>query len=830
MLACFLSSLRKGRIMIASDESGLRPAPLGFGSLLKRLRAAAGLTQEELAERAGVSARLISNLERGTNHRPRRASIDALAEGLGLGDFDRGRFMALARGRYGTPSMTAIAAPAERPDLPATADRLIGRDADVISISELLTNGAVRLATLTGPGGVGKTRLALAVARNVSCAFPEGTRFVELAPVRDPELVVQAIAYRVGIRPSRGIIDRDTLVAALQQQRLLLVLDNFEHLAAATREVAYLLERCPDLSILATSRSMLRIRGEHVFRVYPLELPQRRDSSSLEELGRIAAVDLFTNRAAAILPGFSLTDDNAAAVAEITIRLDGLPLAIELAAARLNVLSPDSLLARLERRLPLLTGGAQDLPARLQALRATIDWSYELLESDDQELFRTLAVFAGGFTLEAAEAVWCGTSEPAADGRAGVPDAPSEHPVLDGLTSLVEKSLLHVTRKADLEPRFGMLETIREYGLAKLTEHGELTRTKDKQLAWCVALAQQAGPHLMGPEQAFWLARLDGEQGNLRVALTTALEGQNAESAAAICGSIFEYWEVRSRFDEGRRWLDRVMSMDGQISPSVRAKALLGRGVLAFKQGDYDGAVVLNEALSLFRAQQDISGVAYAIASMGRVSMARRDYASAKAKYEEALELFQSLGDEFWAGRMLHNLGLTAYDEGDFQLALTLSERALTLARSGGGADSIAVSLNNLALFAIVCGDFDRAVPLQREALQLWLSIGKTEGIAHCLENLALVAVPRQRSVLAARLFGAAETVRARIGAPGRLNDHQLNQRHIDEIRREIGDAALAREWQTGRAMSMEEAVVFVNDCFDEFALDCFRYSDQRQS
>lgn len=440
--------------MTTSEDAGKRAPLLAFGRLIKRLRVAADLTQEELAERSSVSPRLISDLERGSTHRPRRDTVQLLADGLRLRGEDRDAFIALARGRSLVATPEAEVTPARRTSLPHPPTPIVGRLKETAAATALLLDPAVRLLTLTGPGGVGKTRLALEAAFKARDAVPDGVYFVDLAPVRDPGLVLATIAQVLGIVPPpeqtllQGVID------ALDGKRLLLVLDNFEHLGPAATTVADLLASCPALTMLATSREPLQIRAEREYRVGPLTLPDLRNVPPLDELGCIPAVDLFIRRAEVANRRFALTAGNARAVAEIAVRLDGLPLAIELAATRVKVLSPSDLLARLEHRLPLLIGGAQDLPARQQAMRATLDWSHDLLSAAEQTLFRRLAIFVGGFTLDAAEEV--GESL-RSEGERGA--------TLDLLTALVDKSLLRVRDDDGDEQRFGMLETIREYGL-----------------------------------------------------------------------------------------------------------------------------------------------------------------------------------------------------------------------------------------------------------------------------------------------------------------------------------------------------------------------------
>ena len=605
--------------MNASEVAEERPALSAFGHLLKRLRVAANLTQQELAERAGVSERLISDYERGTIRRPRRDTVQLLSDGLHLSGSERDRFIHIARGHeIDALEITNDVSPILY-NLPSPATRIVGRESYVDVVSEILLRPETRLLTLSGPGGVGKTRLAIEVAGKLKAHFPDGAYFVDLAPVREPELVLATIARVLGVSPSIQQPLGDRLAEAFHRRTLLLVLDNFEHLVAASPEIADLLMRCDLLTILATSRALLQIRVEHPVIVEPLELPDIEHLPTPAELAEVPAVELFLNRAMTAHGGLLLTDENARVVAEITVRLDGLPLAIELAATRLTVLTPEELLARLEQRLAVLTCGARDLPHRLQAMGAAIDWSYELLQCDERRLFRQLAVFSGGFSLDAAEQMAGG------------------EPILDMLTSLVNSSLLYAHDEQGGTRRFQMLELIREYGLAQLSASGEEQDARSRHLTWCTGLVEAAQPGLLGHQQALWLARLAKEQNNIRLALTWAIEGEDAESAARICGACFEYWEIVSQFDEGRRWLERVTLMRGPISAKTKARVLLGQGVMAFKQGDYDRASVIDDALAYYQDQKDTAGIAYSLSYLGKVAMARENHSRASALYEEAL-------------------------------------------------------------------------------------------------------------------------------------------------------------------------------------------------
>jgi non-specific serine/threonine protein kinase len=768
------------------------------------------LTQEELAELAGVSARLISDLERGLIHRPRRDTIQMLADGLRLSGAERDDFVETARGRTDAlvPAGPAPAgATARHANLPLPPAALVGREREVAATTSLLLQSEVRLLTLTGPGGVGKTRLALEVAAKVSNAFTHGVAFVDLAPVTEPARVIPAIAQALGVRDRSP----DGLIAALADMRLLVLLDNVEHLIAAAPALAHLIELCPALTLLATSRQPLHLRAEWEYPVTPLALPDLRELPAPGELGRIPAIDLFVRRAESARHAFALTPDNARAIAEVAVRLDGLPLAIELAAARVKVLSPAQLLARLEPRLPLLTGGAQDLPARQQTMRATIDWSHGLLTPAERRLFRRMAVFSGGFTLDAAEYVG---AQPAGDRHHAAEPAPT---VLDELSSLVDKSLLrgfeqeqdHGNDPNTNAPRFGMLETIREYGLESLAAAGEEEDARVRHAAWCLELAERAAPELTGPDQQHWLTYLESEHDNLRAALGWAMGRRDAETAMRLGGAMHRFWDFRGHYAEGRRWLEQALALDNakDVSPPARAKALMAAGALAHFQGDYERALELETAaLELYRLLEDLAGIAATHRYLGMVARAQRDYERATALDEEALRLYHVVGDLSGVNAALNNLGLTAWICGDYDRAAVFLDEALALARRRGTNHSAAIALSNLSLVAQARRDYESASARQAEALELYRLLGSLDGLAHCYENFALIAAARDQHERAARLSGAAAALRARIGAPGRPSDRDFNERRFAVTREQLGADAFTAARQHGARMSLDEA------------------------
>ena len=498
---------------------------------------------------------------------------------------------------------------------------------------------------MTGPGGTGKTRLSLQVAAEVVEEFPDGAWFINLAPISDPTLVASAIAQTLRVTETAGTSLVESLQSALRNKSLLLLLDNFEQVLPAAPLVADLLAAAPGIKILVTSRASLGLYGEHDLHVPPLQLPDPKHLPSLDRLSQYEAVRLFIERAQAAKEDFAVTNENAPAVAEICVRLDGLPLAIELAAARVRLLPPRALLQRLSSRLKLLTGGGRNLPARQQTLRGAIDWSYSLLNPAEQTLFARLAVFVGGRTVDAVEAI-CNAAG----------DLPIDP--LDGVGSLLDKSLLRQEEGPDGEARLVMLETIHEYARERLDVSGEGAALRRQHLAYFLALAEQAEPELRGAAQVAWLHRLETEHENLRAALQWALGTGEAELAVRLASALAWFWEQRSYLSEGRQWLATALALPHAVAPAVRAKALVGAGLLAFRQGDYAHATSLSEAsLARYRELGDQQGMAGALANLGTVATEHRDYARARALLEESLELSRTLEDDEGIARALNHLG-----------------------------------------------------------------------------------------------------------------------------------------------------------------------------
>lgn len=830
--------------MTASEEAA-------FGALLRRQRLAAGLSQEALAERAGISGEAVAALERGRRKAPRPETLTLLVAALNPDPDDRAALIAAAMvARAPEPDQTltapSTAPPAPAVPLPVPPTPLIGRESEVAAVVRLLQRAAspsgTRVLTLLGPGGVGKTRLALAAATLLHDDYPDGVIFVDLSALRDPALVVASVAQAVDVREGGDRSVRELLLAHLQSRRLLLLLDNFEQIVEAAPSVAELVAACPHMVVLVTSRTALRISAEQIFPVPPLALPDGGSPATLEDVQECAAAQLFLARAQAVHPGFALSGENAAAVGAICRRLDGLPLAIELAAARVLLLPPAALLDRLERRLGTLTGGARDLPERQRTLRAAIDWSYGLLTAEGQALLRRVAVFAGG-TLDAVEAV-CGSRDDAA--------APLVQDVLETLASLVDNSLLRVEHGVGGEARVVMLETIREYGLDQMKAHGEMAALRRVHALYYLALAEQAEPALKGATQGRWLARLEREDDNLRTALAWAQECAEVEIGLRLAVGLWQFWYARGRLSEGRTWLEGLLAIsaaaDCPAPAPVRARALLWactlaaeqadytratalceessalcrdvgdtwglawalnvRGVVARQQGDHERAVACyEESLALYRGLEDAWAIAIVLNNLGAMARYQGDYERAGALYEESLALHRDRGDRWGIALLLDNLGEVARDVGAYERAAALSEESLALHRELGDTGGIAEALINLGRVAGARADYKRARDLYAESLALCRGTGELTRIAACLEGLAGAARELGHAVPAARLLGAADALRERIGAPLPRADQAERDRTATAVRVDVGDQSFAAAWAEGHALSLEQAV-----------------------
>jgi predicted ATPase/class 3 adenylate cyclase len=688
-------------------------------------------------------------------------------------------------------------------NLPTQATPFLGREREVAEVVALLWSSNARLVTLTGPGGTGKTRLALQAAAELLDAFPDGVFFVPLAALRDPELVPSAIASALGLRDQAGQTPAQAVREALAGKRLLLVLDNVEQVAASATFVGELLAAVPDLEVLATSRLPLRLRAEHEYPVTPLALPPASGTPP-EQLLQYEAVRLFVERAQAVRSGFVLTPEIAPAVAEITRRLDGLPLAIELAAARVRLLPPAALLARLEKRLPLLTGGPRDAPARQQTLRDAIAWSYDLLTAGEQALFRRLSIFAGGFSLEAAEAV----ANPG-----------GELDVLDGVDWLSEHSLLRPGAGTDGDPRFTMLETIREYGLERLEQNGEAEATRRAHTEFFLALVEEAESKLTSPEQLVWLERLEAEHDNLLVALNWAVVS-DAQIALRLVWGLAWFWYFRGYLREGRAWLERALAASGDPGP-LHAGALTAAGRLSRHLGDYEGAIALLErSLELARSFQDRRAEALALHELGALAgLAEGDADREVALTEASLALWRELGDPWGTARTLNNLGYEAYLQGDLDRAVSLLDEGVTLARAAGDRLVLGYIVDSRGVVAEAQGELERATDLYREALALADQVGAPLVEAFALSSLAGMAARQGQPARAARMWGAASALRDAIGTRLPLEEEERFAGSLSAVRELLGEEAFAAAWEEGRAQPLDQVVAEALTLGNELAM-----------
>jgi predicted ATPase/class 3 adenylate cyclase len=722
-------------------------------------------------------------------------------------------------------------------NLPLQPIPLVGRELEVSEIVERLRDEQARLLTLTGPGGTGKTRLALQAGADLLEEFDDGVFFVSLAAITDPELVPSAIAKSLGVKEGPEQSLEESLEAYLQQKRLLLILDNFEQVLEGSPLVGDLLGSCPNLKVLATSRIPLRLYGEQEYPVPPLEVPDLVRLPPLERLTQYEAVRLFVQRARAVKPDFEVTNESAPAVAEICVRLDGLPLAIELAAARTKLLPPQALLSRLSNRLKLLKGGARNLPARQQTLRATISWSYDLLNEEEKTLFWRLSVFSGGSTLEAIEEI-C--------------DPEGEIDVLEVVDSLVEKSLLRQEERVGGEPRFVMLETVHEYAVERLVEDGEAEGIRRAHAEYYLALGEEDNAKLRGPHAAKVLERLDVEHDNMRSALQWALKTGEAELALGLGGALWWFWSVRGHYGEGRRWLEQALAMDGRTSREPMAMARAGLGALARDQGDLDraeeaaaeglellaeegtdnsGEANLHLLLTLAhvaREREDYSraaglfeeslawsremghdwGLASSVMSLATVTHEQGDLDRAIELYEESMELFKKRGDKLGLAWCLDNLGLVMYSLGDLGQAAKLTEEGVALLRElGAGADT-AVALSNLGWMVLLQDDLEGAADFFEEGLSLAWESGMKPMVLPTLEGLACVAGARGEAQRAACLWGAVRSLEAE-GIPRDTDFLDEADARISAVRSGMGkqawEEALADSWE----MTIEEAVSY---------------------
>ncbi|HKP54689.1 MAG TPA: diguanylate cyclase [Chloroflexia bacterium] len=686
-------------------------------------------------------------------------------------------------------------------NLPAVPYSFVGRHRETEEIKGLLREG--RLVMITGPGGIGKTHLAVHAASVMLDQFEDGVFFVPLGAISNPDLVASTLAQTLGVVETGGKSPSEAVKEYLRDKEMLLVLDNFEQVLDAAVLVSDLLSGCPLVKVLATSREALRVRGEQVFDLQPLALPEEDivgRGQGVETLAGYPAIAMFVQCAHAARPDFALTDDNAPTVAAICARLDGLPLAIELVAARIKLLSPGEILARLkdpggQEALRLLTGGPRDMPNRHRTMHAAIGWSYDLLSDEEKLLFTWLGVFAGGFTLDAAEQV-AGDGEEVED-------------VFDLVSSLLDKSLLRRAGGAgDGEARFAMLETIREYALERLEARGAAAELKRRHADYYLALAERAEPLLVGPEQKRWLGVLASEYGNMRAALAWTLEAGEWEMLAQIASLFWRLWYLQGPVGEGRAWLGHALAHRAELSIKVRARALQGAGVLARSQGDPAQAkALLEEGLGLWRELGDKQGLSGVLNSLGLLAIEQGHYDQAQPYLEESADLDRERGDKQRLAVSLNNLGGVAYFRGDYPGATRFYTESLQLRREMGDKWGIANSLYNLGEVAQHEGDYEQASALYKESLVLRQEVGDKRGICICLDGLAAVAMYTGQHMLSCILLGAVDALREATSAPRPAAAQAEYERLVSEVRKEVEEEDYSRGCEGGRRMGFEEAV-----------------------
>jgi predicted ATPase/transcriptional regulator with XRE-family HTH domain len=783
-----------------------------FGELLLRFRVAAGLSREALAERAGLSATGIGALERGQRRAPHADTVRRLSEALELGP-DDATALAGAVVRHRAPHTRAPAPPlsiTNPPTLIAPLGPLVGRGWDVAVVCGLLRAEDTRLVTLTGPGGVGKTRLALAVADHLARELPEPVLLVDLAPVPEPKLVLPTVLAQLGLR-AEGDRHVDRIAQVLQQRRMLIVLDNFEHVMPAAGDLPPLLARAPELRLLVTTRSPLGLRSEHIYPVTPLELPDLARLPPPGELAEIPAVALFVSRARAVSPAFELTDENSVAVAQLCVHLDGLPLAIKLAAARMHLLSPQMVLDRLDHRFSLLRWDALDLPERQQTLEAAIAWSYDLLGPQEQTLFRHLGVFVGGFTLDAAEAVTADSDLPRSD-------------VLDQLSSLVAGSLVVTHQEPAGQRRYGMLESIRKYALNRLADAGEADDAHAAHAGYYVEMVEQEESRRRMGEQRSWLLQLERERENLNSARRWLEQHPNIELETRLTGATGALWLLGGTVEERDAWLNealRLVAVDRPRHSKPALPSFIGLGEALVLLGAPDQArQTLEKALLSARELNDASSVARCLASLAWCELTVGRPEGAEALLPEALTAARESRDDAQAARSLLFLAEAAILQGQFDRSLGLLQDSLNAFRALRHLPFTGFCLTSMALASARIGDCQKALDCLRESLEICRQVHHPYLLVAIGERIALVGDPPSDDVRMAEFVSAIDTVK-RTRAMG-LSPNPVEMAQFDELvgrlEAQLGTPGFREAWERGSIRSFEDTLTLAGEVLDAVA------------
>lgn len=772
-----------------------------FGDLLRYLRERAHLSQRELAALVGYHFSYISYLEKNTRIVDEATLRGRFVPALGLEDKPEWvtRLLELAKNKK--KDIPVIGAGVEsnvREEnagvLPTSLTVMIGREYESTRLRKLILDPEIRLITIAGPPGVGKTCLALNVARVVSAAFQNGVVFADLTPIRRPEMLLPALALALGIPESTKLTGEEAIKNALAKKSMLIVLDNFEQIVDAAPQLLALLGAAPQLKILATSREILRLRGEQEFHLEPLPVPGEHKNKSFEQLQDFPSVHLFVERAQAVKPEFKLDEKNASLVAEICHRLDGLPLAIELAAARIRTLSLSSMLEQIDRRFEWLTLGARDLPAWRQTLQGAIEWSYTLLSEKERALFYRLSVFVGGWTLESAEEI-CSDDEicPRAE-------------ILNLLIQLADKSL--VTPEPE-EERYTFLETLREFAAHKLNESGELERLQKRHSRYYLKFSQIAKPHLLqGSAQLLWLNRMEREHNNLRAALAWVVEtSQDVEVAMEFGRAIHTFWLTRSYINEARHWLGKILELDSPPT-ETRANILRFASDYASSQGDYIHANLFEgEAMEISRALGDEAGIYYSLDGMAMLAGMQGDYARTAELLEQVLAYRRRMGDMILLTGTLNNLAIATRRLGDLERAKLLYAEAMKITKDAGNTKSLAHALNGLAEVHAQLKEYEIAMQLLRESVFIRHQLGEMKGMAASLNAMAMSTESLGESLLAAKFEAAAAKIRGELGVPIAPATLAENENFVKKLREKLGDKAFEKVWKEGQSMSREQVV-----------------------